>query len=531
MEKISLERKALISDLHSIGFTGNPVIFYNLTPAELVETASRRSEGLFAYSGAFVVNTSPYTGRSPKDKYIVDYGDDEIWLGEGTQLMPEKTFNRLKTRMLGYLSKQTLFVRDIYAGAHPNFHVPIRIITDLAWHNLAVSSLFITKQDQYPYANPEFTVVVATGFEADPEFDGTRSKPFIILDFKQNIVLIGASKYAGEIKKSVFTIMNYIMPKRDVLSLHCSANQGDMGDVALFFGLSGTGKTTLSSDPNRFLIGDDEHGWCNEGIFNFEGGCYAKTIRLNPKLEPLVWDAVHRFQAILENVPLNKQREPDFESNSITENTRSAYPLHFIPNFVSQGYSGHPRHIFLLTADAFGVLPPLAKLSNEQALYYFISGYTSKLAGTERGLGQEPEATFSACFGAPFLPLHPGLYANMLGQRLETYHTQVWLLNTGWTGGGFGVGQRISLSDTRAMINAVLNNSLNDVPTINHPIFNLNIPERVEGIQSELLNPENGWEDKQAYQENAIILANRFKSNFQHYQDLLSDDVLNSGPR
>jgi phosphoenolpyruvate carboxykinase (ATP) len=527
----SLELGTLYRDLKTLGFQNKPALFYNLSPAELLEHAAQSREGLFTDSGSFMVDTSPYTGRSPKDKYFVDHNNPDLWLGEDGHKMSPEDMTQIKSKVLNYLEGQTLFVRDVYVGAHPDFRVPIRVITDTAWQNLAACNLFIARNESIPFPDPAFTLLVATGFEAVPEIDHTRSKPFIILDLENKLVLIGASKYAGEIKKSVFTLMNYLMPKRNVLSLHCSANQGKGGDVALFFGLSGTGKTTLSSDQNRDLIGDDEHGWSDEGIFNFEGGCYAKTIRLNAAYEPLVWSAIHQFQAILENVPLDEKRHPDFNDNSITENTRSAYPLRFIPNHVEKGFGGHPKHIFLLTADAFGVLPPLARLSTDQALYYFISGFTSKLAGTERGLGQEPQATFSACFGAPFLPLHPGVYARLLGERLKKHATRVWLLNTGWTGGGYGVGERISLPYTRSLINAVLRNSLNNVPTFHHDVFNLDIPKCVEDIPGELLDPKNGWVDKELYTQTALKLAQLFRENFEHYADLMPESVRASGPR
>ena len=517
--------------LKMIGFTTSDEVLYNLNAPELLEYAVKFEEGLFTKSGAFVVNTVPYTGRSPEDKYIVDDGDEEVWLAEGTRYISRDTFNQIKLKLIDYLQKRPMFVRDVFAGAHPSYQVPVRIVTEHAWQNLVACNLFISNSEQQHFQEPGFTLIAASGFEANPEIYGTRSKAFIILDLQQKLVLIGRSKYAGEIKKSIFTLMNYIMPKRDVLSLHCSANLGEKGDVALFFGLSGTGKTTLSSDPTRSLIGDDEHGWSDKGVFNFEGGCYAKTIRLDADLEPLVWNASQRFQTVLENVPLNNQREPDFSDNRYTENTRAAYPLHFIPNYVKSGYGGHPKHIFLLTADAFGVLPPLARLSPDQALYYFLSGYTSKLAGTERGLGQEPEATFSACFGDPFLPLHPSVYANLLGERLEKFGTHVWLLNTGWTGGPYGVGHRIALPVTRSMIKAVLSNSLNDTPTINDEIFNLEIPKEISDISIETLCPEKSWVDKAGYKETARMLANRFKQNFEQYKTHVANEVLSSGPR
>lgn len=506
-------------------------VYYNLTPAELIEFATKNHEGEFSCTGAFVVNNTPYTGRSPNDKYFVDYGDSDLWLADGSKFMLPEDYSSLKRKILEFLKSKPVFIRDVYAGAHPNYRISIRVISDLAWQNVAAANLFIERIADYPLKDPDFTIIVATGFEADPILDHTRSKAFIIINLEEKFVLIGASKYVGEIKKSVFTLMNYLMPKRDVLSLHCSANMGKDSDVALFFGLSGTGKTTLSSDQDRLLIGDDEHGWGDDGVFNFEGGCYAKTIRLNPSFEPLVYSAINRFQAIIEDVPLDKNRRPDFDDNSITENTRAAYPLRFIPNHIEKGFGGHPKHIFLLTADAFGVLPPLAKLNTDQALYYFISGYTSKLAGTERGLGQEPEATFSACFGAPFLPLNPGVYAKLLGERLQKFATHVWLLNTGWTGGGFGVGNRISLPYTRAMIKSVLNDELNDVKTFHDPIFNLEVPLEISGVQSEILNPENGWSDKEEYEQTAIKLAERFKDNFKKYENLMSAKVKKAGPQ
>lgn len=520
----------IVDNLTKLGFTQPVPFFYNLTPAELIEKAIRNGEGVFSNSGALDVDTTPYTGRSPNDKYYVDYDDPEIWLAEGSKFMTLENFNYLKARMLSSMSKKKLFIRDVFVGAHPSHRIKISVITELAWQNLASANMFIATNDPKPFIDPDFNVIVSSTFASDPQTDGTRSEPFVAIDLRQKLILIGTTQYGGEIKKSVFTIMNYLMPKMDILSLHCSANQGTAGDVALFFGLSGTGKTTLSSDTNRALIGDDEHGWSEDGIFNFEGGCYAKTIHLKQDLEPLVWSAVNRFGALLENVPLTRDRVPDFDDNRITENTRSAYPLHFISNYEPKGYGTHPTNIFLLTADAFGVLPPLAKLSNEQALYYFLSGYTSKLAGTERGLGSEPQATFSACFGAPFLPLHPGVYANLLGQRLEKYQTKVWLLNTGWTGGGYGVGNRISLPYTRALINSVLNGSLNDSPTYKHPIFNLQIPLEVEDVPSYLLNPEEGWQNKADYVKAARSLADQFKENIKKFDTLLSNEVRTAGP-
>ncbi|MCJ7696201.1 MAG: phosphoenolpyruvate carboxykinase (ATP) [Anaerolineaceae bacterium] len=501
--------------LTKLGFSQVPNLYHNLIASILIEHAIKNDEGLLTQTGALVVNTSPYTGRSPKDKYIVDYCDPDIWLGEGTQLISLKKFDILKCKVIQYLEKRDVYIRDVVAGAKAKYQTPIRIITEFAWENLASNNLFLQAKEKI---NPEFTLIAAPGFEADPIIDGIRANAFIMIDFSQKIILIGGSKYAGEIKKSVFTIMNYKLPKQDILSLHCSANVGKVGDVALFFGLSGTGKTTLSSDPDRMLIGDDEHGWSEEGIFNIEGGCYAKTIKLNKEFEPLIWEACHKYQTLLENVPLSYTRIPDFDNNGITENTRAAYPLSFIPNSVDKGYAGHPKHIFLLTADAFGVLPPIARLNIEQAIYYFLSGYTSKLAGTERGLGKEPEATFSACFGAPFLPLHPEVYAKLLKNKLRKHSTKVWLLNTGWIGGKFGVGYRISLPHTRTIIRAVLANELNDIKTIRDPIFDLEVPQKIEGLPGKILFPEQSWTNRYEYQETAKMLVSMFKSNFTKYQ-------------
>ncbi|HSN94117.1 MAG TPA: phosphoenolpyruvate carboxykinase (ATP) [Anaerolineaceae bacterium] len=524
-----LSQQIVRSSLLEQGFSSDFEFDYNLPPAVLVEKALALNEGELSSSGALIVDTTPYTGRSPKDKYIVEHEDPDLWLASGTEWMARGKFEGLKAKMLAHLSKQPLFVRDVKAGADPENLAKVRVISNLAWHSLAAANLFI-KNEGEPWEKVDFQVIVDTEFEADPSVDGTRSPAFIILDFKTNVVLIGKTRYSGEIKKSVFTFMNYRLPKKGVLPLHCSANIGTSGDVALFFGLSGTGKTTLSSDPDRALIGDDEHGWSGKGVFNFEGGCFAKTIRLNPKYEPLVWSAINRFGCLIENVPMDADRVPDFNSDAKTENTRAAYPLAFIPNFVPSGQGGHPNHIFFLTADAFGVLPPLSKLNTDQAMYYFLSGYTSKLAGTERGLGDKPETTFSTCFGAPFLPLQPAIYAELLARQLKTFGTQVWLLNTGWSGGAYGIGTRMALPLTRRMISAVLGNELSNMPTHIHPIFNLQIPDRVDGVPSEVLDPEKTWSDKDAYDMEARMLAAKFVENFKKYEKTVSEAVTKSGP-
>jgi phosphoenolpyruvate carboxykinase (ATP) len=517
------------SSLQELGFDPNPEFDYNLPAAALVEKAIIQNEGELSGEGALIVDTTPYTGRSPKDKYIVADDDPDLWLASGTEWMSRDKYEALKAKMLSHLSKQHLFVRDVKAGADPENLAKVRIITNLAWHNLAASNLFI-KSEEGPWENLDFQVIVDSNFEADPTIDGTRSPAFILLDFKTKVVLIAKTRYSGEIKKSVFTFMNYRLPKKGVLPLHCSANIGNSGDVALFFGLSGTGKTTLSSDPDRALIGDDEHGWSDKGVFNFEGGCFAKTIRLNPKYEPLVWSAINRFGCLIENVPMDADRNPDFDSDIKTENTRAAYPLRFIPNFVPSGQGGHPKDIFFLTADAFGVLPPLSKLSKDQALYYFLSGYTSKLAGTERGLGDKPETTFSTCFGAPFLPLKPAIYAQLLARQLENYGTKVWLLNTGWSGGAFGIGKRMALPLTRRMISAVLGGEIVDTPTHLHPIFKLEIPDAIKGVPVEVLDPEKTWSDADAYERDARLLAAKFVENFKKYEKTVPDSVTQSGP-
>lgn len=523
-------KKDVVAALESIGLHLDASPSYNLNPAELIAEAIRNKEGAFSSTGALVVSTEPFTGRSPNDKYMVASDDPDIWFAKGTEEISKEKYLQLRAKVFQYLKTKKLYIRDMLAGADPQKDRKVRIVTEFAWQNLMASSLFIKPPSGVPFNDPDLTVISATSFSADPVVDGIRSPAFIIVDFAAKLVLIGNTHYVGELKKSVFTYMNYVLPKQDILSLHCSANKGENGDVALFFGLSGTGKTTLSSDPERALIGDDEHGWSDEGVFNIEGGCYAKTIRINPNFEPLVWSAINRFGCLIENVPLGTNNMPDFNSSEITENTRAAYPLSFIPNYEPTGTGGHPNHIFFLTADAFGVMPPLARLTNEQAMFYFLSGYTSKLAGTERGLGEKPEATFSTCFGAPFLPLKPSIYANLLSRKLTEHNTKVWLLNTGWSGGGFGVGERIALPLTRAMISAVLKNQLNDVPTHIHPIFNVAIPDSVPGVPENILNPEMAWSDTSAYEIEARNLANKFQDNFIKYAATVDEAVKNAGP-
>ena len=523
--------EALRSELEKLGLSEVKEVHYNLDRADLITKAIQDGEGKFTDSGALVVNTSPYTGRSPNDKYLIDNGDPDLWYASGTESLSEEQFSNLQSKLIKKMNTQRLYVRDVFVGADPEHTARVRVITDLAWQNLAASNMFIESKSSEPHIDPDFTILVSSQFSADPQTDGLRSPAMVVLNFDAKKILVGKTLYGGEIKKSVFTFMNYLLPKKGILPLHCSANKGQDGSVALFFGLSGTGKTTLSSDPERALIGDDEHGWSDNGMFNFEGGCYAKTIRINPKYEPLVWSAINRFGCLIENVPLDEHHHPDFDSSSITENTRASYPLEFIANYEPSGMGGHPNHIFFLTADAFGVMPPLAKLNNAQAMYYFLSGYTSKLAGTERGLGDKPKATFSTCFGDPFLPLKPTVYAKLLSEKLTDHGTRVWLLNTGWSGGGFGVGKRIALPLTRAMISAVLSGALDRVETHTHPIFRVEIPNEVSGVPQEVLNPELSWSDQIAYQEEAAQLARKFAENFKKYVDSVSQEVVEAGPR
>lgn len=509
-------------------------IYANLSQAELVEQMLMRREGILSADGAVMVNTGQHTGRSPNDKFIVQYLGDAvpIWWGKVNQPLSEEKADLLYQKMIAYLQGRDVFVQDLKACAYPDFALPIRIVTEKAWAALFANDLLIRiTQDQIRSQIPEFTVLHCPDFYADPAVDGTNTGTFIILDFRKKMVLIGGTSYAGEIKKSIFSVLNLILPQKEVLSMHCSANVGEKGDVALFFGLSGTGKTTLSSSPDRRLIGDDEHGWSDTAVFNIEGGCYAKTIKLRQDLEPIIWAATHRFGTVLENVEYDPStRVPDFDSDRYTENTRAAYPIYYVPNFVPEGYAGHPQNIFFLTADAFGILPPLSKLTPEQAMYYFLSGYTSKLAGTEKGLGTEPQATFSTCFGSPFLPLHPGVYAELLGKKIAKHHVHVWLVNTGWTGGPYGIGQRIRLPYTRAMIRAALSQELEKVSYRSDPVFGFQVPTTCPDVPAEVLDPQSTWTDKNAYLIAAKQLAKRFHQNFDQYRSGIPDEISKAGP-
>jgi len=497
---------------------GVGTVYRNLGVAPLYEQALRRGEGRLGADGQFVVETGKFTGRSPKDKFFVKEPGSETHIDwEANQAIDAGTFDALLARVGEYLRGKDVFALDCFVGADPRYRLPLRVITEYAWQSLFARDLFIDTADEDESFVPEFTVIDAALFEADPARDRTRSETFVLVNLAKRIILIGGTRYAGEIKKSVFTVMNYLMPLRNVLSMHCSANVGKDGDTAIFFGLSGTGKTTLSSDPHRPLIGDDEHGWSADGIFNFEGGCYAKMIHLSEEQEPEIWAASHRFGCVLENVPLDPQtRALDVDSDALTENTRSAYPVAFLPNFIKSGMAGHPKTIIMLTADAYGVLPPIAKLSPDQAMYHFLSGYTAKVAGTEKGVeGVQP--TFSTCFGAPFMVHHPTVYAKLLGERIAQHEATCWLVNTGWNGGPYGVGKRMRIAYTRAMVNAAIEGRLNGVAYEHEPFFGLAIPTSVPDVPSDVLNPRAAWADTAAYDAQAKKLAGLFAENFKRF--------------
>lgn len=512
--------------------TSRPV-FWNLGTAALYEHAVRREEGLLAKEGPLVCRTGAHTGRSPNDKFVVKEPSSEghISWGKVNKPVSPAQFDALKRDMLAYLGARDVFVQDLYAGADPNYRLSVRFIQEHAWQNLFVRNLFIVPPGaDLAGFDPKFTVFTAPGFKADPAKHGTRSDVAIMLNMGTHEVLIAGSSYAGENKKSIFTVLNYLLPLKGVLSMHCSANVGDAGDTALFFGLSGTGKTTLSSDPERRLIGDDEHGWSERGVFNFEGGCYAKMIRLSAQAEPQIYETTRRFGTVLENVVINPDsRELNFDDASLTENTRGAYPIEFIDNFMPSGMGGHPGNIVMLTADAFGVLPPIARLSAEGAMYHFLSGYTAKVAGTEKGV-KDPSATFSTCFGAPFLPLNPNVYARGLGERIAQHKSRVWLLNTGWTGGAFGVGHRMKIDHTRAMIRAALSGALDNVEYQRHPIFNLDMPKSCPDVPDDVLDPKRTWSDQAAYDQQAKKLASMFIENFKAFEADVDAAVTDAGP-
>ncbi len=518
------------------GLTTSGTVYWNLPPARLYEEAIRRGEVLLTAEGPIAALTGEHTGRSANDKFLVRRppSAEKIWWGRVNAATSAESFQALRQRVCAYLAERDMFVFDGYAGADERYRLQVRVVTEFAWHNLFARNMFIRASVGAVLASfePGFTVIAAPGVVADPAVHGTNSPTFVMVDLEERTVIIGGTAYAGEIKKSIFTVMNYLLPERGVLSMHCSANYGvNQEDVALFFGLSGTGKTTLSADAARTLIGDDEHGWSDQGVFNIEGGCYAKVIRLSPEGEPEIYATTKRFGTILENVVVDPEtRALDLGDASITENTRASYPLEQLPNADLDGVAGHPKAVVFLTCDAFGVLPPVSRLSEAQAMYHFLSGYTAKVAGTERGV-TEPSATFSACFGAPFMPLHPGRYAELLGEKIRRHQVPVWLINTGWTGGPYGEGQRIRLAHTRRMVNAALSGELDGVECSPDPFFGLSVPVAIEGIPGELLSPRGTWKDPAEYDTRAFLLAEMFEQNFAQYADGVSPEVAAAGPK
>ena len=529
----SVERESSLG-LGRQGLAPRGEIHWNFIAPELFKDAARRDEGEFADMGPFVAVTAPHTGRSPNDKFVVKEpsSDKDVDWGKINQPISPEKYQLLLSDVRNYLNDSTeLFVEDLHCGADPAYRLSVRYVSPNAWHMAFARNMFIRpERSDLPTFDPNFTVLHAPEFQAEPSRHGTRTSTFIVLNLAERTILIGGTRYAGELKKSMFTVMNYLLPKQGVLSMHCSANVGKAGDTVLFFGLSGTGKTTLSADPDRGLIGDDEHGWSEEGIFNFEGGCYAKVINLSPETEPDIYQTTQMFGTVLENVVLDPAtKKVNFGDQSITENTRASYPLHYIRNHVEGGRGGHPREVVFLTADAFGVLPPIAKLTPEQAMYYFLSGYTAKVAGTERGV-KEPQPTFSACFGAAFLVWHPTKYAKMLGKLLNEHNASVWLINTGWSGGAYGTGKRMKLAHTRAMVRAVLAGELDNVKTETDPVFGLAIPTEIKGVPSKVLNPRATWPDVAAYDAQARKLAKMFRENFEKFGSVDSA-TKNAGPK
>jgi phosphoenolpyruvate carboxykinase (ATP) len=518
-------------DLRSHGLINPGKIHANLTPAELIECALLRREGLLSDRGALVAYTGSRTGRSPRDRFLVvePSSEGQIWWGKVNQRMEESRYQRLFDKVRAYFQGRELFVCDAFACAEPALRLPVRVVAEKAWHALFAQALLIVPSAaELAGFAPRLTVLTAPDLHADPARDGTGSEVFVVLHLAQGVVLIGGTHYAGEIKKAIFTVLNYLLPQQGVFPMHCSANVGSGGDTALFFGLSGTGKTTLSADGERRLIGDDEHGWSDQGVFNIEGGCYAKCIRLSQAGEPQIWNAL-RFGSVLENVVLDAARRPDFDDERYTENTRAAYPVSFIEGAEPTSRGPHPRHILFLACDAFGVLPPLSKLTPEQAMYHFLSGYTAKVAGTETGV-TGPEATFSTCFAAPFLPLHPARYAELLHRKLEMHRAEVWLVNTGWTGGPQGVGSRIKLAHTRTLVRAAISGALAGIDFQPDPMFGLPVPRTCPGVPPDLLRPRQTWADPAAYDRAARHLAALFRDNFKNYADKVSEAVLRAGP-
>ena len=523
--------------LETHGLKNLKKINWNLSTPQLYEHIIANKEGQLSHLGPVCVTTGEHTGRAPNDKFIVQEpsSQENIWWGKVNRPFSVEQFEALYSRILAYLQGKEVYVQDCCAGCDPEHQTHIRVITEHAWHSLFARNMFIQIRDMAKLENhdPAFTIMHVPDFKAVPAIDGTNSEVFVIVDFGRQLVLIGGTSYAGEIKKSVFSILNYLLPqKQSVLSMHCSANIGSKGDSSIFFGLSGTGKTTLSADPKRKLIGDDEHGWSDRGVFNFEGGCYAKAIRLSQESEPEIFECTRKFGTLLENVVLSKDaRRLDLDDASLTENTRASYPITHINNAVLEGMGGHPNNVIMLTCDAYGVMPPVSKLTPEQAMYHFISGYTAKVAGTEKGMSREPTAIFSTCFGAPFMSLHPSVYADMLGERIDKHKVSCWLVNTGWTGGAYGVGKRIEIKYTRAMIKAILEGQLDNVETETDPVFGIQIPLVVKGVPKEYLFPRNTWKNPEAYDEKANELANQFIENFKEYENNVDKKILDASPK
>jgi len=511
----------------------NENALWNLTPPELYEEAIQNGEAILTRDYALRVLTGKYTGRSPDDKFIVDQPSihEDIDWGDINQPADEEVFENLFDKVTDYLKDKKIYVKDCFAGADEKHRLNVRVVSEAAYHGLFAHNMFIRpSEEELKNHKPDFTVLAAPNFQADPEVDGTKTETFILVNFDKKIILIGGTLYSGEVKKGIFGVMNYLLPKKEVMAMHCSANMNEQGSTAVFFGLSGTGKTTLSSDPERILIGDDEHGWSEDGVFNIEGGCYAKTINLSEEGEPLIYATTKMAGTILENVVLDENRKPDFEDVRYTQNTRCSYPLHAIPNASESGKGDHPDNVIFLTCDAFGVLPPISKLTPEQAMYHFISGYTAKVAGTERGV-TEPQATFSACFGAPFMPLHPTVYAELLADKIRKHNAQVWLINTGWTGGPHGVGHRMELKYTRRMLSEALEGNLDGVDFEYDPIFGLAIPSKIDGVPDEVLIPRNTWNDKEAFDKKAKELAHMFSDNFKQFESEAGSDLIKAGPK
>ena len=527
------DKRASKNNLTDLGIT-NAKVHWNLSSDELQKHALNKDQAKLTSQGAITINTGKFTGRSPLDRFIVkdSITENTVWWGDINVPFEEEKFNQLHEKIIAYLSNKEIYARDSYACASEEHRLNIRVVNEYPWSNLFAYNMFLRPtEEELENFKHEWLILNAPGFYADPKIDGTRQENFAILSFTKKTILIGGTGYTGEIKKGIFSALNYILPQdKGVLSMHCSANTGKTGDTAIFFGLSGTGKTTLSADPERNLIGDDEHGWDKDSVFNFEGGCYAKCIDLSAENEPDIYAAVKKG-ALLENIEFFKgTNKVDYSNTSITQNTRVSYPIHFINNIAVPSSGQNPKNIFFLTADAFGVLPPISKLSAGQAMYHFISGYTAKVAGTEDGVN-EPQTTFSACFGAPFMPLHPTKYAEMLGEKMKEFSVNVWLINTGWSGGEYGVGNRISLKYTRAMITAALSNQLNNVEYITHKVFGLNMPTSCPDVPSEILSPKNTWGDKSAYDEKANKLARAFNENFLQFSDHANDEILNAAPK